>query len=128
MYLDGDEFTVPGKDMKLNSFGNLTGAMYSKILADVNNTDNSQYDDIQRGFGQRTTKTGKRKFFYHPNLRPRGIYMRSGRKNIILALIFVKVPKYSKRFDFDGIVGKSAKKRFPIEFKRAMERALATAR
>ena len=102
--------------------------MYSKILADVNNTDNSQYDDISRGFGQRTTKRGKKKFFYDPNKKPRGIYMRTGRNKFMLALAFVRQPRYKKRFDFDGIVGKSAKKRFPIEFKRAMERALATAR
>ena len=69
-----DEYTVPGKDMRLNRFGNITAKTYSKILADVQGSDVG----IAQGFGQATTTEGKKRYFYHPNLRPRCIYEGSG--------------------------------------------------
>lgn len=125
--LGPDEYTVPGENMRLNKFGNLTGATYSKILADVLNLD-TRGNDIASGYGQRTTKRGKRRYFYHPNLRPRGIYMRTGTRTLIVALLFVKMPRYQKRFDFQGIGERVARKQFPIEFRKAMAYALRTAR
>lgn len=126
--LGPDEYTVPGEEMRLNKFGNLTGATYSKILADVNQTSRVGGDDIQQGFGQRTTKRGKKRYFYHPNLKPRGIYVRTGRRTLKVALLFIKAPGYQKRFDFHGISNRAARKRWPIEFRKAMQRAIATAR
>lgn len=122
--LSSDEYTVPGEEMRLNRFGNLTGTTYSKILADVQGSNVG----ISQGFGQATTKRGKKKYFYSPNLKPRGIYIRTGRRTLKVALLFVKSPSYTKRFDFHGTVQRVARKQFPIEWRRWMQRAIDTAR
>lgn len=122
--LGDDEVTVPGDAMRLNRYGNLSGSIYSKILADVQN----QQFGISQGFGQRTTRRGGKDYFYDPNLRPRGIYRRTSRRRLIVALLFIKNPIYTPRFDFQGISRRAANKRLPIEFRRALAKALATAR
>lgn len=116
--LGSSEFTVPGAVMRLNRYGNLTGATYSKILADVNNTFTGG-NDIAAGFGQRTTRKGKRQYFYSPNIRPRGIYVRKGKRRIAPALLFIKQPTYRRRLDFYGIATKT--------FDRWIERELESA-
>jgi len=122
--LGTDEYTVPGKDMRLDRFGNITGRTYSKILADVQGADVG----IAQGFGQATTKKGKKRFFYHPNLRPRGIYERTCRKKIRVALLFVKSPRYTPRFDKDAIAAKEARRFFPGRMRLRLQQALRTAR
>lgn len=124
--LGPDEYTVPGDDMPLDRYGNMRRSWYSKILADVQGRDVG----IDQGYGQATTKRGKKKFFYSPNLRPRGIYQRFGRggRSLRVALLFVKSPDYRPRFDFDGIAKRVARTRFRREFNLALNRALRTAR
>ena len=102
--LGDNEFTVPGKAMRLNRFGNLTAATYSKIIADVQGANVG----IQQGFGQSTTRRGRKGYFYSPNLRPRGIYVRQSKKRIVPALVFVNgAPTYKPRLDFYGIADKT---------------------
>jgi hypothetical protein len=121
--LGRDEYTVPGENMRMNRYGNLTGATYAKILADVQGN-----VGISEGFGQATTKRGKKRYFYDPNLRPRGIYLRTSRRRLIVALLFVKETAYPTRFDFEGISARVARKRFLVEFRKALSYALRTRR
>ena len=122
--LGDDEYTVPGDAMRLDRFGNLTRATYSKILADVQGSNVG----FAQGFGQATTKRGKKQYFYSPNLKPRGIYRRISRRRLVVALLFIRAPRYKSRFDFIGISTRAARKRWPIEFQKALDRALKTAR
>lgn len=124
--LGSNEFTVPGTGMMLNKFGNLTGGTYSKILADVNATYTGG-DDIGSGFGQRTTKAKKKKYFYHPT-KPRGIWIRAGKRRAYPALMFIKQPQYKKRFPMQRLVDDAVDRRFTKEFRKAMAYALRTAR
>ena len=113
--LKSSEFVVPGDSLKLNSYGNIPLRVIKSIIS-----------DLRSG----KAADGGSGYFYDKDItEDRGIYKRTGRrKKVTLALYFVRQPRYTKRFDFAGISARSAKKRFPIEFKRAMERALATAR
>lgn len=122
--LGTDEYTVPGKDMRLNQFGNITGATYSKILADVQGSDIG----ISQGYGQATTKRGKKRYFYSPNLRPRGIYERTGRRSLKVALLFVKSPRYRAIFDKDALAARAAFSFFPGRMRARLAQALRTAR
>ena len=125
--LGGDEFAVPGKYMKLDRFGNLTGATYSKMLADVNQVWTGG-NDIGAGFGQRTTKRGKKKYFYHHNLRPRGIWIRQNKMRAFPAVIFVKgAPSYRRRFPMQEIGEAYVNKHFDREFAKAFAYAQKTA-
>jgi len=128
--LGANEYTVPGDAMRLNRFGNLTAATYAKILADVQAKNYStpaasRYDVTA---GQATLKRGKKRYFYDPNLKPRGIYLRKSRKRLVLALLFVKTPFYRARFKFSDIAERRARRRFPVEFRKAMRRAIETAK
>ena len=124
------EYTVPGEGIRLNKFGNLTGNTYAKILADVqaksySTPADSRYDITA---GQATLKAGKKKYFYHPNLRPRGIYIRTGRRTLKVALYFIRQPQYVRRFDFAGISRRVVQTQWPKEFNQALAKALRTAR
>ena len=126
--LGSNEFTVPGKRMRLDRYGNLSGATYSKILADVLNVYTGG-DDIGSGYGQRTTKRGKKRYFYDPNLRPRGIWVRQSRKVAYPALVFVtSAPQYKIRFPMEELGDRYITKNYRREFRKAMEYALKTAR
>ncbi len=123
-WLGPDEVTIPGKTMRKNKFGNLAPKQYSKILADVQGPGLG----FAQGRGLSTTTRGRKRFFYDPNLRPRGIYERTSRRGLRVALLFIKAPSYRRRFDFYGISERAAIKRLPREFRMAMAKALATAR
>ena len=114
--LGRDEYVVPGDAQRLNRYGNIPRARLSKMLADIQGANVG----IAQGFGQATTKTGKKKFFYHPNLRPRGIWERFGRggRRARPALLFVKKSFYRRRFPFDKIVNDTFEKHLDDEFEK----------
>jgi len=116
--LGGNEFTVPGRAMRLNRFGNLTAATYSKMIADIQGGNIG----ISQGYGRATTKRGKKRYFYHPNLRPRGIYFRKSKKRVVPALMFVNnAPAYRPRLDFYGIAQKTFLRHIDDELDAAID-------
>ena len=138
-FLDSDEFTVPAdpdhpKGKALNKYGNLPGSFYSKVLADID--PQRDYSGIAQGRGQATLTRSKRRYFFYPgrgkdrSAKKRGIYERYGRggKKVRMVLFIVRNPRYRPRFDFDATVARASRKRLPVEFRRAMALALATAR
>lgn len=117
--LGRNEFTSPGRGMRLTRSGDLSKGVYQKIISDVKSTLGRR-----RGQGEPLKNT----YFFHPNLKPKGIYIRTGKRGKLrLALIFLDSQTYSPIFDFPSIVERAARKRFPIEFRRSMKRAIATA-
>ena len=115
--LEKDEAVVPGDAVRLNRYGNMTRATLSKIIAQVAA---GKGQGISEGFGQATTKTGRKRYFYDPNIRPRAIYERYGRggKRIRPVLYFIKLPKYKKRLPFNDIVTKTFDRELDDEFDR----------
>lgn len=57
-----------------------------------------------------------------------GIYQKVNAQGIAPLLLFVKRPKYSRRYDFKGTAKRFARARFADEFARAARDAMATAR
>ena len=56
-----------------------------------------------------------------------GIWITQGAKTVPL-LLFVKQPRYAKRFSFYELARESAQRRFPDEFRKALREAMASAR
>lgn len=116
--LRADEFIVPSRTMKLNSYGNISAGIMNKILSNIG----AQSDSTAN------TPADRRTFKYVVGQvgGTRGIWtiQKRGWKPV---LIFVKSPTYKKRFDFHAVSNKVIDKEFEPSLSRALERAISTA-
>lgn len=112
-FLDAGMYLVPGKDVKLNAFGNIPKGQVTKALSDVG----AQFNPEQN------TKNTKKKFFWLPKAGRRlaGIYFRQGRQTKTF-MVAVRKPTYRRRLDFDGESQKVADRTLRPNIDRAMKR------
>ena len=98
-------YAVPGKDVRLNRYGNVTGAQITKILSDLR----SMYDPQQNRAEGR-----KGRYFVMRNRygRATGVYERVGKKRVKSILHYVRDVHYRKRLDFDGVAVKVIERRY----------------
>ncbi len=109
----GSQFAVPGADMRLDKFGNITKATSAHILRDVQAFTES-------GSSQNTSRKA-RKYFILPKAphKPVGVYYRQGKK-LKQAIAFTdEVPNYDRRLPFYEEAQKSANKHVSKEFSEA---------
>lgn len=107
------QFALPGGDMKLDRFGNITKAMSAHILRDVQAFTES-------GSSQNTSRKA-RKYFILPKAphKPIGIYYRQGKK-LKQAIVFTDdAPNYERRLPFYTEAHKSAAQHISKEFSEA---------
>jgi hypothetical protein len=120
-------YLVPGKDADLDQYGNIRGGIYTQMLSALQSFS-------EAGFSMnRTTKTSKNKtpwFVVKPgqatSLAP-GIYQRLKTKRRLIFAI-VKAPTYGVTFPFYRIATNASKERMPVQFWKAVEKALTTGR
>jgi hypothetical protein len=130
--ISDDEGVVPAA-IKLNRYGNIPGPTMVRILSQVRAFG-------EEGFSANATPTSrarrkrrgqKDKYFVSRggHLR-RGIYERygAGGRRVKPVLLFVKLPTYTKSFDFVKIASDEARRRFVRAWPAALRRALGTAR
>jgi hypothetical protein len=121
-------YAVPGKAAKLSN-GHIDINWVRALVSDI----------AEQGIGQArgilTSKFKRRKgktlnyvvlMTKWGKLLP-GIYGKRG-GSLFPFIIFVRQPKYGARFNFYGIAEATAQRQFPIEFAKAVERSLSTAR
>lgn len=112
-FLDAGYYLVPGKDAKLNAFGNITKGQVTKALSDVG----GQFNPEQN------TKNKKKKFFWmdKKGRRLAGIYYRQGGalKSFMVA---VRRPVYRRRLDFTGESQRVADKVLKPNIDKALDR------
>ena len=118
-------FLVPGQDADLDSNGNIKVGIYTKMLSSL-----SAHTEV--GFSMNKAKKGSNIknpwFVIQPGnsggMAP-GIYERlKSRRRLIFAI--VKAPKYHVSFPFAGITRRAGLERMPIQFEKAIEKALTT--
>ncbi len=110
-HMKPDEFAVPGQGAKLDAFGNLSGSTIERILSQVQSAE--QFAGYQANATDSRRSKAKRKkagnyFVLRPELSGRagrnvapGIYYRApGSKGFVPVIMFVKAPRYQKRFPF----------------------------
>ena len=125
--LPDGKYVVPGRDAKLDHFGNIGRGQLQKIISGLG----AQFDrhanstDSKRSVGNR-----KRFFVMREGKTPIGIAERTGkgRDKVKLLLAFVGRPGYRKDFDFFGVGERVAQDNLEAQFRLAMDRALATRR
>ena len=114
------EYVVTGKGMKVNQYGNLTPATYTKILSQIKVTS----DATQRATNSTRSKRSRKKeaYFKQGNV----IYQRKG-KTILPALILTRPPNYRKTFPYFETGQATFDRVFPTYFNPAVERAIQAA-
>ena len=123
--LGSDEFLVPSRTMKLNQYGNIPGAMASKMLNDLwvfHGVPGYDSDTSERKrkymWGEVTARNGRttkgiwdsRKFLTH---QPKALLM----------MVVKKHPTYTKRFDFFRIGQDEVKRAIKIHATSALQHA-----
>lgn len=108
-HMRSNEFAVPGQGIKLDAFGNISGSTIEKILSQVQaaggsgyqaNATNSRRSKAKRKSGQYfVLRPGSNNVRANRNVAP-GIYFRSGMKGMVPVIMFVKPPRYQKRYPF----------------------------
>ncbi len=114
-----DSYTVPGKGLRRNKFGNVFKGQINKILSNVR----AQNDPYQN------TPSGRGTSYFSGTIKgTQGIWERRGRK-VRPALIYTKMaPKYRSLFEFHTIARKSADMHWPREIEKAIDYAIRTAK
>jgi hypothetical protein len=122
--LRSDEFWVPAKGLPLDSYGNVPAGQMNRMLSQLR----AQRDTAQNASGRR--KRSETRFFVprEGSALPRGVWERFGSKAVRPVLIFVKPPRYTKRFDFYGIARRESLRLLPVNFRIALQTALETAK
>lgn len=113
--LKASQYLVPGKDAKLNKYGNLPAAQVVKALSNVRGQQD-RYQDTTEKSAARNVRRGGRQYFWLPG---QGIYYRQG-KTLKSFLVLAKAPTYRRQFDFYGDGAKSANRHLPEQMTKAM--------
>jgi len=119
-------YWVPGKDARLNKYGNLTRGTWNKALADI-----GKYGQFTGDAANTLTKaqggTKRILYFLRRHKNGRRVIYKKVRKRIIPWMVEVSRPQYRVRLRFRKIVTKVAAKEYGPLFDKAMQRELAKA-
>lgn len=110
-----DEYIMPSKELRLDQYGNMSNALWKKILAGIISP-NSEYFVMPRKIQRK-----------RPKLIP-GIWKRISREKIEPVVLFVKRPNYKDIIRYYEGAEKLARHHFPNELEKSFRRALETAR
>lgn len=109
-HMKPDEFAVPGAGVKLDAYGNISGSLIERILSQVQAAE--QFSGYAANATAKSLKRAKKRktgryFVLRPdgagragrNVAP-GIYFRASVRDVVPVIMFVRAPKYQKRFPF----------------------------
>jgi hypothetical protein len=119
----GHKFFMPGAGAVQDMHGNIKGAVFSRILAQVRLLDQGQ--NTTKGSAKRSKRRGADQYFIpRPGhgLAP-AVYKRVGR-GVIPVLVFANKANYRPRFPFYSIAETSASHHFPIIYNRLITKAM----
>jgi len=139
--LPPDQFVAPGRDAKLDSYGNIASSQIIQILSGLGAFTESGYiANKSNRKGARINKNTNNLFVINRLGRksadflndhyntinvvkglPMGIYMRVGKYGIKQLMKFIKQPVYSKRFNFYNESQKLGFQIFNYEFNKAFK-------
>lgn len=122
--------TVPGRDARLNRFGNLTAGTYTKILSDLQASPDEFQNAPIRARKQRggKGKYSRRHFVLFRGSHPIGVYQRTGKRTLKSILHFARdTPTYRQQIDFVGVALKVVERRGQQHLRNAIAHALRTA-
>lgn len=115
-------YAVPGERADLDAYGNMSRGQLVKILSALQALPETGY------LANRSQRSAKRRrkhltdyYVGRPNpSSPLGVWERIGKTGLRPVLIFVKAPRYKKRFNFYGVAVDVSNARFPVHLDRAL--------
>lgn len=120
-------FAVPGERADMDAYGNMSRGQLIKILSALNALPELGYlANRSAASAARRARSMKPKalvnyFIGRPKQNePMGVWERVGKTGLRPILIFVKAPRYKKRFDFYGIANSTASRQFPLHLDRTL--------
>ena len=127
--LPAGKYIAPGKGAKLDRFGNLTKGTITKALSGVGGFSETGFSANATG-SKRSRRKGnaKRYFVIRRGKTPIGIAERTSKTQMHVLLAFVGRPSYKRRLDFYGVGDKVVRQHLADEYRKAMEKAMRTAR
>lgn len=120
-------YAVPGSRADLDAYGNMSRGQIVKILSALQALPETGY--LANRSARSTARRAKSKkpralvnyFVGRPNpSAPMGVWERVGEQGLRPILIFIKAPRYKKRFDFYGIAVEVSNREFPWRLDRAL--------
>lgn len=114
----GFSFAVPGKGTDKDAYGNMKGSEYKRIISQLGVSTDPMQNATKSGRSKRARKNNA--FFIQKN----AVYQRSG-AGIKPVLVFVKAPRYRKRFPFYETAASTVASRFSQNFEAAFQRTMA---
>lgn len=119
--MDGKQFAVPAKGAPVNAYGNMPGSTYTRILSQVGAMRDATGNASD---SPRSKRKRKASAFFIPK-KGGAIFERKG-ASIKPVLVFTRAPSYSKRFPFYDVAQATVQRKFPDNFTKALDRAIAT--
>ncbi len=118
-------YLAPGQDADLDQYGNIKGSVYTQMLAGLQSFSESGFSMNTRA---KVSRSKAQWFAVKPGaktgLAP-GIYQRVRNKRRLVFAI-VKSPTYHMQFPWERICRVTSAQRMPIQFDKAIEKALTT--
>lgn len=121
--LRSGQYLVPGKDARLNKYGNIPGPQVVRALSNVRGH-SDRYQDTSPASAARSKRRGAKQYFWMPG---KGIFYRQG-KQVKSFMVIASEPKYQKRFDFYGVAQTKFGEAYPGELNLAIKQAMQTAK
>jgi hypothetical protein len=119
----GFQHAVPARGLERDGYGNVKGAVFRKIISQLKVSNDPQLNASGSGRSKRKRKNNA---YFIPK-KGGAVYQRTG-AGVKPVLVFVKAPRYRKRFPFYETAQSVVAKRFHVNFATAFQRAMATAR
>ena len=116
--MKGFQFAVPGKATDRDAYGNMKGSEYKRILSQLKVSSDPLQNTTNSGRSKRKRKHNA--FFIQRNI----VFQRTG-AGIKPVLVFVKPPRYRKRFPFYETGAQVVASRFKQNFEAAFQRTMA---
>lgn len=124
-----NEYAAPGQGVALDINGNVSGALWQVMMADIGLMRDPQQNTTAKS-RKRAIKNGRGRYFIlRPdwpaaqgfgnlvrNVAP-GIYHRTGGGSIVPVIAFVRAPTYGKRLAFYDIAKRVLQARFMVNFR-----------
>lgn len=130
-----DEYAVPGPGAQLDAYGNMRGSTIERILSQVQAAEQvAGFDanETARSRKRNKSKATGRYIALRPGGAsgransdrqvPPGIYLRQGARSIVPVILFVKAPRYHKRYPFYEEARKVFDDRFPVRLREGFQR------
>ena len=130
----GNEFAVPARGVRLNRFGNITGARHVQILSQLQAFNTSGFNANETARSRKRAGPSRVRYFAvssksnRKNALPAGIYERRKNGKVKAVFIFVRQPTYRPILRFREGAEKTVSARLPINFRRSFDDAVRTSR